>query len=227
MRGSCWERAEDELVSSFRKFSTTNLSDALDKLGLKSGVIGILPAFDCPKLVGRAVTIKVTAYGMVKSRYHLGTEAIEAARPGDIIVIDNGGRKDVSCWGEVLSYAAQIKGVAGVVIDGAFRDLDAIREIRFPVYARGVVPVTARARITQESFNQLIQCGGAQVRPNDIIVADASGVVVIPVEKAEEVLSVASELLEKETAMIEELKRGIPLIEVEKKFQYEKMLKQP
>ncbi len=221
----CGKGAEDSLVEAFRKFSTTNLSDALDKLGMKSGIIGILPAFDCPKLVGRAVTIKVTAHGMVKSKYHLGTEAIEAARPGDVIVIDNGGRKDVSCWGEVLSYAAQMKGVAGVVIDGAFRDLDAIREIGFAVYARGVVPVTARGRITQESFNQLIQCGGAQVRLGDIVVADASGVVVVPVERAEEVVGIASELLEKESAMIEELKKGVPLIEVEKRFQYEKMLK--
>lgn len=221
----CGKGAGDDLVRAFRKFSTTNLSDALDKLGLKSGIVGILPTFDCPKIVGRAVTIKITAHGMVKSKYHLGTEAIEAARPGDVIVIDNGGRNDVSCWGEVLSYAAQTKGVAGVVIDGAFRDLDAIREIGFPVYARCVVPVTARGRITQESFNQLIQCGGAQVRPDDIIVADASGVVVIPVEKAEEVISVASELLEKENAMIEELKKGVPLIDVEKRFQYEKMLK--
>ncbi len=218
-------RSEDPLVSALERFSTTNVSDALDKLGMKSGIIGILPTFDCPKLVGRAVTIKVTAYGMVRSKYHLGAEAIEAARPGNIIVIDNAGRTDVSCWGEVLSYAAQMRGVAGVVIDGAFRDLDAIRDIRFPVYARGVVPVTARGRITQESFNQLIQCGGAQVRPGDIIMADASGVAVIPAEKAEEVVSVCSELLEKENAMIEELKKGASLIDVERKFQYEKMLR--
>lgn len=225
MGRACTEGACDSLICKLDKLSTTNLSDALDKLSLKSGIIGILPAFDCPRIVGRAVTIKITAHGMVRSKYHLGAEAIDAAKPGDLIIIDNGGRKDVSCWGEVLSFAAKMKGISGVVIDGAFRDLDAIREMGFPVYARGVVPVTARGRVTQESFNRLIQCGGAQVRPNDIVVADASGVVVIPVERAEEVIQVALSLQEKEEAMIEELRKGVSLLEVEKKFQYEKMLK--
>lgn len=212
------------IIEEFYTFSTTNISDALDKLNLKSGVVGILPAFDCPKIVGEAVTIKVTASGLVTSRYHLGAEAITAAKAGEIIVIDNGGRTDVSCWGEVLSYGAQMKGIKGVIIDGAFRDLDGIKEMGFPVYARGVVPVTARGRITQESFNTLVRCGNAQVRPGDIVMADGSGVVIIPREKAEEVLEVAANIYKKEREMIEEIKKGISMLEVDKKFAYEKML---
>jgi 4-hydroxy-4-methyl-2-oxoglutarate aldolase len=213
-----------EIIKKLYAFSTTNISDALDKLNLTSGIVGILPAFDCPKIVGEAVTIKITAFGLVKSKSHLGVEAIAVAKEGNVIVIDNGGRKDVSCWGELLSYAAQMKGIKGVIIDGAFRDLDDIKDMGFPVYARGVVPVTARGRITQESFNTLIRCGNAQVRPGDIVMADGSGVAIIPQEKAEEVLEVATNIYQKEHEMVKEIKKGVSIVEVDKKFAYEKML---
>jgi regulator of RNase E activity RraA len=213
-----------EIINKLYTLSTTNVSDALDKLHLTSGIVGILPAFDCPKIVGKAVTIKITASGMVKSKSHLATEAIANAEEGDVIVIDNSGRKDVSCWGEILSYAAKMKGIKGVIIDGAFRDLDDIKKINFPVYARQVVPVTARGRIMQESFNTLIRCGNAQVRPGDIVMADGSGVVVIPQEKAEEVLEAAMNIYTKECEMIEQIKKGVSILEVDSKYSYEKML---
>jgi len=215
---------ETELLEGFRKLSTTNVSDALDKLGLRGAVIGILPMFPCPKIVGFAVTVKITAAGLTRSKQHLGIEAIENAKPDNIIVIDNGGRKDVSCWGEILSVGAKMKGIAGVVIDGAFRDLDAIKTMGFPVYARGVVPVTARGRVMQEAFNILIQCGGVQVRPGDLVIGDDNGVVIVPREKAEEVLKVALELYERENAIIEEIRKGLSIVEVDKKFRYEAML---
>jgi regulator of RNase E activity RraA len=214
-----------KLINGFKKLSTTDISDALDRLGLRGAVIGISPMFPCPRIVGFAVTVKVTAAGLTKSKQHLGINAIDAASPGDIIVIDNAGRRDVSCWGEILTVGALMKSIAGVVIDGAFRDLDVIKTLSFPVFARGVVPVTARGRVMQESFNVLIQCGGVQVRPGDIIIGDDNGVVVVPREMAEEVLKIAIELHEKERMIVEELRRGIPISEVDKKFRYEEMLK--
>lgn len=214
-----------KLINGFKKLSTTDISDALDRLGLRGAVIGISPMFPCPRIVGFAVTVKVTAAGLTKSKQHLGINAIDAASPGDIIVIDNAGRRDVSCWGEILTVGALMKSIAGVVIDGAFRDLDVIKTLSFPVFARGVVPVTARGRVMQESFNVLIQCGGVQVRPGDIIIGDDNGVVVVPHEMAEEVLKIAIELHEKERMIVEELRRGIPISEVDKKFRYEEMLK--
>jgi len=196
-----------------KKLSTTNISDALDALGLASGVSGILPAFDCPKIFGSVVTLKITAAGMTPSKSHLGIDAIVSSKKGDIIVIDNGGREDVSCWGEILSYGAKNKGVAGVVIDGAFRDIDDIK-----------IAVTARKRIMGLETNKIIQCGGVQVRPGDFIMADGSGVVIIPSEKLFEVLSKAEELFNKEQAMIKEIKAGEPIDKVDKKYSYEKMI---
>jgi regulator of RNase E activity RraA len=206
------------------KLSTTNLSDAMDKIGIQGAVIGIRPMYNCPRIVGRAVTIKITAAGMLKSEHHLGVHAIDAANPGDIIVIDNHGDIKNNCWGEILSMAAKMKGVAGVVVDGAARDVDMCEEFEFPVYARGTVPITARGRIMQESFNTTIRVGDVQVNPGDIVMADVNGVVFIPVEHLEEVLQTAEKIFEKEMAMIVELKEGASILEVDKKYAYEKML---
>lgn len=209
----------------FGKMATTNIADALDKVGIRGAVIGIRPMYDCPKIMGRAVTIKITAAGMTKTKYHLGVRAIDTASPGDIIIIDNRGDLNNNCWGEILSMGAKMKGISGVIVDGAARDIDACREFGFPVYARGTVPITARGRIMEESFNEIIRIGDAQVRPGDVVMADINGVVIIPVEKLDEVLDAAEQILQKEEAMVEELRKGVPILEVDQKYAYESMLK--
>ena len=216
---------DDQYRSRFLKLSTTNLSDAMDRVGVSGAVIGIRPMYDCPRIVGRAVTIKVTAAGMMKSKHHLGVQAIDSSEEGDIIVIDNRGDLNNNCWGEVLSMGAKMKGVSGVVVDGAARDIDMCKAFDFPVYARGTIPITARGRIMQESFNEVIRIGDVQVRPGDIVMADINGVVVIPVEKVDEVLGAAEDIFKKEAAMVEDLKNGVPMLEVDRKYSYENMLK--
>ena len=216
---------DDKYRKRFERMATTNVSDALDKVGIRGTVIGIRPMFDCPKTVGRAVTIKITAAGAMKSAHHLGVRAIDAAEAGDVIVIDNRGDLHNNCWGEILSMGAKVKGVAGVVVDGAARDIDACKEFGFPVYARGAVPLTARGRIMEESFNEVIRVGDVQVRPGDVVMADVNGVVIVPAESVEKVLAAAEEILAKEEAMVDELQRGVPILEVDRKYNYESMLK--
>jgi regulator of RNase E activity RraA len=92
--------------------------------------------------------------------------------------------------------------------------VDSSRDIGFPVYARGGVPVTARGRIIQESFNKLIQCGGVQVRPGDLLIADWSGVVFVPQERAEEVIETAERIVEREAAMVQAVRAGRSVVEV-------------
>jgi len=214
----------DELVARLSKLDTCAVSDALDRLALKGATIGIRPIWSCPRIVGRAVTVKIKPAGLQKSKYHLGTPAIEAANAGDIIVVDSGGRPDVSAWGGLLSLASKVKGLSGVVIDGACRDVDESRDVGFPVYARGVVPVTARGRIMQDSFNMEIQCGGAQVHPGDFVIADGSGVVIVPQEKAQEVITEAEAIAGQEARMAAEIRKGRPVVEVMESLGYESML---
>lgn len=209
-----------------KKLSTTNVSDALDAFGLKGSTYGIRPIWEgCKKIVGEAVTLKMTAAGLIKSKTHLGVTAIELAKEGDIIVVDNGGRLDISCWGGILANGAQTKKISGVVIDGACRDVDDYVEIGFSVYSRGAVVATARGRAMEDATNVMIQFGGVQVCPGDIIIGDRSGVVVIPKEKFNEILEKAEELYLNEEAMINEIRAGASMLEVDTKFSYENMLK--
>lgn len=216
---------DEKYRTRLEKLSTTNLADALDKEGMRGAVIGIRPMYDCPRIIGRAVTMKVTAAGMWKTKYHMGVRAIDSASAGDIIVIDNRGDTNNNCWGEILSMGAKMKGVSGVVVDGAARDIDACEEFGFPVYARGAVPITARGRIMEESVNEVVRIGDIQVRPGDIVMADVNGVVIIPVEKLDDVVKSAEGIVEKESAMVEELRNGANIVEVDQKYSYETMLK--
>lgn len=216
--------AEDALLARLAKLDTCAVSDALDRLGLRGATFGVRPLWPCARVVGRAVTVKIKPAGLEKPKHHLGTAAIEAAKAGDIIVIDSGGRVDVSAWGGLLSLAAKTKGLSGVVIDGACRDIDESREVGFPVYGRAVVPMTARGRVMQESFNREIQFAGVQVHPGDLVIADGSGVVFIPQEKEQEAMKEAEAVAEQEARMAEEVRKGRSVVEVLERLGYESML---
>jgi regulator of RNase E activity RraA len=168
--------------------------------------------------------MKIKPAGLQQPTQHLGTAPIEAAQPGDIIVIDNGGKLEFSCWGGLLALSAKLKGVSGVVIDGASRDIDEARELEFPVYARGVVPMTARGRVVQESYNQEIQFAGVQCHPGDLVLADGSGVIIIPKEKEEAVVTAAEAVYAKEQEMAAGIRKGYSGLEMLEKLGYEQML---
>jgi regulator of RNase E activity RraA len=216
--------AQDPIIERLSKLDTCAVSDALDALGLKGATHGIPPMWPCARIAGRAVTVKIKPAGLQKPTQHLGTPAIDAAHAGDIIVIDSGGRPDVSAWGGLLSLASKMKGLSGVVIDGACRDIDESRDVGFPVYARAVIPMTARGRVMQDSFNQEIAFAGVQVHPGDLVIADGSGVVIIPRVKEEEVIREAEAVFQREARMAEGIRQGLSVVEVLEKLGYESML---
>jgi 4-hydroxy-4-methyl-2-oxoglutarate aldolase len=214
----------EPIIERLAKLDTCAVSDALDSLNLKGATWGVRPQWLCPKIAGRAVTMKIKPAGLQQPTQHLGTAPIEAAEPGDIIVIDNGGKLEFSCWGGLLALSAKLKGVSGVVIDGASRDIDEARELEFPVYARGVVPMTARGRVVQESYNQEIQFAGVQCRPGDLVLADGSGVIIIAKEKENEVVAAAEAIYAKEQEMAAGIRKGYSGLEMLEKLGYEQML---
>jgi regulator of RNase E activity RraA len=214
----------EPIIERLAKLDTCVVSDGMDRLGLKGATFGVRPMWACPKIVGRAVTMKIKPVGLEKPKQHLGTAAIVAAQPGDVIVVDNGGRPDSSCWGGLLSLAAKTKGISGIVIDGACRDIDESRDMEFPVFARGALPMTARNRVMQESFNQEIQFAGVQVHPGDLVIADGSGVVVIPRSQEEEVVKEAEAVAATEARMADGIRQGMSVLEVLEKLGYEAML---
>lgn len=216
--------AEDEPITRLGKLDTCAVSDALDRLGLKGSVIGIRPLWPCPRIVGRCVTVKIKPAGLEKPKQHLCTPAIAAATPADVIVVDHGGRTDVAAWGGLLSLAAQMKKIRGVIVDGAARDVDESRELEFPVYGRAAVQITARGRVMQESFNEEIEFAGVQVHPGDLVIADGSGVVFIPRAKEQQVIDQAEALAGREAKMADAIRSGRSVVEVMESLGYESML---
>ena len=216
--------AVDEIVERLAKLDSCAVSDAQDKLGIKGTVIGILPLYPTGRIVGRAVTVRLKTKGPgEEATRHLCTEAVESADPGDIIVIDHKGRMDVAGWGGILSTAAKVKQVAGVIIDGASRDVDEANGLGLPLFGRAAVPLTARGRIIEDFTNQQIEIGGVAVRPGDYVIADNSGVVIVPADRAAEVIPEAETIVAREAAMAADVLAGKSVVEV-MGTNYEQML---
>jgi 4-hydroxy-4-methyl-2-oxoglutarate aldolase len=201
-------------VERLRDLDACALSDALDSLGLPGATLRLRPLWNCPPIVGPAITVQIGPKGDTQPSVHLNTPAIEESNPGDVIVVANGGREDVSCWGDILSSAAKVKRVSGVVIDGACRDIDASAEVGFPVYGLAVVPVSARNRIVQVGMNDPVTMAGVTVRSGDLVLADGSGTVFVPADRAEEVISAAERLVAKQRAMVAAVRGGRSVVEV-------------
>jgi 3-hexulose-6-phosphate synthase/6-phospho-3-hexuloisomerase len=199
------EKSVDErTIELLTLVSTPNISDAMHRKGAMKDIHSICPG---TKAVGRAVTVQTFPGDWAKS-----VEAINVAVPGDIIVINNNSTH-VAPWGELATLSSINKGVAGVVIDGAVRDVDDIRRLNFPVFATSIVPNAGEPKGFGE-INAQIQCGGQTVNPGDFIVGDDNGVVVITRERAYEIARRAVEVEKNERRIRDEIKRGKTLSEV-------------
>jgi regulator of RNase E activity RraA len=208
--------ARDDAVRQLVPLDACVVSDALDSLRVVGTPLGIHAMWEGAKVVGRAVTMRLSPVGAhhAEKPVHLGVSALEASRPGDVIVVDNGGRSDMGAWGGLLSVAAVELGVAGVVIDGALRDVDEARSLRFPVFARAPVTRTARHRVTEVSQGEPIDISGVRVRTGDVVIGDASGVVIVPADRLVETARIAESFARRESAMQDGLRRGLSPSEV-------------
>lgn len=205
-----------ELVRRFGALDACCVSDALDALGLTAVADGLGPVWEGASVVGRAVTMKLEPgpADAGAAPVHLGARAIGRAVPGDVVVVDNGGRTAMGSWGGLLSHAAALRGVAGVVTDGACRDVDEARERRFPVFARRGAVRTARGRVHEASVGEPVSVAGIPVHTGDLVVADGSGVVVVPLDQLDAVLRKAEDLARREAAMTSRLAAGVPVEQV-------------
>lgn len=203
-----------DLLNRLGRLDACAASDALDFLSLAGATSGIRPLWPAKNIVGRAVTVQAAPRTEDKPVHHLNAPAIDSGGPQDVLVVANDGRLDVSCWGDIVSHAARSRGIRGVVIDGACRDIEASARIEFPVYGRAVVPISARGRIVQRSYNEPIEVAGVRVDPGDYVVADASGVVFIPAPRLAEVVELGERIMDGERSMIEAVSGGAAVTEV-------------
>jgi 4-hydroxy-4-methyl-2-oxoglutarate aldolase len=199
-----------EAVTRLAALDTCACSDAMDKLGLSGVASGLHPVTVRRKVAGRVRTVQFAPGPGTGSGRHAGTAAIDAARPGDVIVVAADGRLDAAAWGGLLSLAATVRGVAGVIADGACRDVDEATDLGLPVYARGVTPLTARGRQAEVAWDVPVPVAGVTVRPGDLVIADGSGVVFLPAEHAEAIISAAEQVAAREQALSVRINNGEP-----------------
>jgi len=202
------------LVDRLRTLDSCAVSDALERCGRPQAVVGLRQIGAARAIAGRVVTVQLGEAAGARPSRHLCTAAVDASGPGDVIVIANGGRVDCAGWGGLLSLAASLRGVEGVVIDGACRDVAEAIELGLAVYGRAGVAVTARGRVVEQAWNQPVQILETTVRSGDLVIADASGVAFVPQEAQDEVIAAAEEIAAREAAMAEALRRGAPIAEV-------------
>jgi 3-hexulose-6-phosphate synthase/6-phospho-3-hexuloisomerase len=195
------------------RVSTPNISDAMHRKGAMHGLFSVNPGL---KMVGPAITVQTFEGDWAKT-----VEAIDTAQSGDVIVIYNGGSDQVAPWGELATLSCINKGVSGVVIDGAVRDIDDIRRLEFPVFVRAVVPNAGEPKGFGE-INAEIRCAGQTVRPGDYIVGDDNGIVVIPKERAYEIARRSVEVEKNESRIRDEIIKGSTLSKVLRLEKWEK-----
>ena len=212
-----FKRPGAEIVKAFEPFSTSSISDALDKFGIAGGCHGITPVVSGVKMVGTAYTIRYVAIGAVKGSVG---DYIDDVLPGDVVVLDNGGRTDCTVWGDILTVTAMAKGISGTVIEGVCRYVPTILEEKYPIFSRGRFMMTGKDRVMVEATQAIVTIGRVQVKPGDILVGDDSGVVVVPQEMAEKVLEAVKEIEEAESFIVEAVRGGSTLREAREKFGY-------
>ncbi len=212
-RSRAKKSADEETRTIFLQVSAPNITDAMHRKGAMAGLFSVCGNV---KMVGRAVTVHTIAGDWAKP-----VEAIDIAKKNEVIVINNDGVTDVAPWGELATLSCKRKGISGVVIDGAVRDVDDIRAMKFPLFAKAIVPNAGEPKGAGE-INAEIRCAGQYVRPGDWIIGDESGAVVVPQERAYEIARRALEVRKNEERIREEIRRGSTLSEVTELIKWEK-----
>lgn len=189
-----------EFLDGFGGLAAAQVGDAMNREQIMAAAIK--PIAEGTRICGQARTVNAMAgdNGIIHA-------AIPHMRPGEILVVNGMGVEDVAIWGEVMTHAAQKQGIAGIVLDGAVRDVAEMREMGFPVFCRAVVP-----RGPHKGFggtiDGAISCAGVAVSPGDLVIGDDDGVAVVPLAQVRAVQAAAIEAQKREWGWLEEIAKG-------------------
>jgi regulator of RNase E activity RraA len=187
------------------------LADVLDGLGHRTSALppNLRPLRDDWRIFGRAATLSVVPVAADPVRpYAVELACVDTLKPGDVLVATTHGDHGSALWGELLSTAAHAHGAVGAIIDGLTRDAAKIMAMNFPVFAAGFSPLDSKGRLDGISHGQPLRIGDCTMRPGDWIFADVDGVVVVPVDLADEAFPLALKKVTGENRVREELARG-------------------
>lgn len=213
-------RPEPALIERLSRLPTATIANALDDVGkVINCPVSLRPVAPGMAFAGSAVTVQVLAGeagDYTSADFRVGA-IIDAALAGDVIVISAQGARS-STWGGMASLAAKVKGVSGLVVDGGVRDIDEMVEHAFPVFARHSVATTGRTRLKVNAIHVPIEIDGVIVEPGDVIVADSTGLVVVPHQHAAQVAELAEAYARDDASAEEELRKGLSFSEAMARF---------
>jgi 4-hydroxy-4-methyl-2-oxoglutarate aldolase len=210
-----------DLEELSRRLHTAVLSDVLDSMGLRAQCpdIQLLPITGHSSLVGYAKTLQWEDFvGEDEDPYGMLIKAVDSIIPGEIVVSVAGGSGSAAIWGELLSTATRVRGGRGAIVDGAVRDIEQMRAMDFPCFAREWTPRDSADRLKVVLYDVPVEVGGVTLDPGDFVMVDADGMVVIPSEVGDEVISSALEKIEKEDITRRELLKGRLLGDVYREY---------
>jgi len=213
-------RVARALIDRLARLPTATLANALDDVGkLVNCPVALRAAAPGMRFAGPAVTVEVIAgeAGSYSSADFRVGAMIDAAAAGDVIVVAARGAR-ASTWGGMASLAAKVKGIAGLVVDGGVRDIDEMVEFGFPVFMRHAVATTGRTRLKVKAIDVPIEIDGVSVDPGDVIVADATGIVVVPGAQAERVAELAERYAADDREAEAEIRNGLSFSQAMAKF---------
>jgi 4-hydroxy-4-methyl-2-oxoglutarate aldolase len=207
----------DALVEGFRALASAAISDALDRLQIPGQAQGIASLRLGYHIVGRAFTVRYLPVGSTKGTVG---DYVDDVPPGGVIVLDNGGRLDCTVWGDILTTVAANRKIGGTVIHGVCRDVSGSLDVDYPIFSRGKFMRTGKDRVQVDGVNVPATLGDVQVRPNDIVVGTDDGILVVPYDRAEQVLDIARSISAAEAKIIGAVKAGSRLDEARKAHNY-------
>ena len=191
-----YKRPDKALVELFRDIPVANIDDCMNRTAAVDGAIRPL---NRTPLLGTAFTVQVSEGDNLM--FH---KAMDLAQPGDVIVIDAGGDTNRAIFGGLMISYCKVRGLAGVIVDGAIRDYRELADMDFPVYAKGVTP-NGPYKNGPGTIGETISFGGKVVRPGDIIIGDEDGIIIVKPEEAEELAKAAQGVVAKEAAILDNI----------------------
>lgn len=198
-------------ISTLSQFNTTDISDALDACGVEGALHQIKPLSFGKKLIGPAYTIQYTPYEQTNDTFQPAADYIDNVPAQSVIIIDNQARVDCTVWGGILTQMALIKGIAGTIVNGAVRDIHLIRELHYPVFCVDQCMRSGKNRVYKSHEQQPLFINGITIYPGDLIFADDHGVIVIPIDRIEEVIQKSTNIQKTEKKIIAAVNAGARL----------------
>ena len=206
----------EDVSTRLARLDSCALSDALDQLGMTPSVTGLRALSVRRRISGQVATVRLAAGRPPEGSAprHLCTTAIDRSAAGSVIVVEQLTGVESAGWGGILSNAARLRKLSGVIVEGLARDIDEAAEIGFPIYARGATARTARGRVFEAETGGAIQVGGVTVHDGDYVVADSSGTAFVPANMIKAVLDAAERIATRESGMTKAVLEGLPVSSV-------------